>query len=288
MVASALPLDTIGLILIRDRRDMLVEPFYGEIISGMESVLASRKLRVLMHVVSSRDEELASYARWHSARAVAGVVLTDLGPADERPALLARYGIPAVILGDPEAAPGMAVVRTDDFAAMSDAVTQFAALGHRVIGRVSGPTRLLHTRARTEAFESVTAALGIVGILLEGDYSAVSGERATKELLGLPQRPTAIIYDNDVMAVAGLGCALQSQFDVPNELSVLAWDDSTLCQSTRPPLSAMSHDVYDIGVLAATGLLGVIDGHTPTRVTASQSAFVARSSTGRLAASVEA
>jgi DNA-binding LacI/PurR family transcriptional regulator len=276
------PADTVGLILLRGRRDMLVEPFYGEVISGMESVLAPRGLNVLMQVVASSEEELACYERWAEQSAVAGVVLTDLGPGDQRPRLLAKYGFAGVILGDPEDSSGMAVVRTDDFGAMSDAVSQLADLGHRVIGRVSGPTRHSHTRARTEAFNSVVAARGISGILLEGDYTATSGAEATRQLLSLPGPPSAIIYDNDIMAVEGLSTAQSSGVAVPEQLSILAWDDSTLCRIAQPPLSAMSHDVYEMGVLAAQGLLGVIDGHAPTIVTASQPTFVARSSTARL------
>lgn len=273
--------DTIGMVLLRDRRDMLIEPFYGEVISGMESVLSQRGFTLLMQVVSNREAELASYERWSRGRSVGGVVLTDLGPDDSRPALVAGLGLPGVILGDPDDGAGMAIVRIDDFRAMSDAVNQLAQLGHRVIGRVSGPSRMLHTREREHAFESTAAMLGIVGMTLEGDYSAASGDHATRQLLALPTRPSAIIYENDVMAVAGLEVALDTGLDVPADLSILAWDDSTLCRLSDLPLSAMSHDVYDMGVLAARALLGVIDGEPPVAVTASQPTFVARSSTGR-------
>ncbi|HEY1532170.1 MAG TPA: substrate-binding domain-containing protein [Galbitalea sp.] len=281
MPADAAPADTVGLVLLRGRRDMLVEPFYGEVISGMESVLAPRGLNVLMQVVSSRAEELDCYERWAAQGSVAGVVLTDLGPDDQRPRLVADYGFPGVILGDPIDSAGMSVVRTDDFTAMSDAVSQLADLGHRVIGRVSGPSRLSHTRARTDAFTAVTAARGIIGILLEGDYTAASGAEATRQLLSWDEPPSAIVYDNDIMAVEGLSVALGEGVLVPAQLSILAWDDSTLCRIAQPPLSAMSHDVYDMGVLAARGLLRVMDGSPPTTVTASQPTFVARSSTGR-------
>jgi DNA-binding LacI/PurR family transcriptional regulator len=277
-VATASP--AIGMVLRRPRRDMLDEPFYDEIISGMERVLSRRGLHVLMQVVSSREEELACYARWYRERSVAGVTLTDLWPGDIRPALLAEYGIPTVIMGDPEKVTGMAVVRSDDFEAMSNAVNQLVELGHRTIGRVSGPNELLHTRARTEAFNRVTELQGVTGIRFEGDYSATSGAEGTRTLLASPERPSAIIYDNDVMAVAGLNVALEAGVDVPDQLSILAWDDSTLCRLASQPLSAMSHDVHEVGVLAAQGLLGLIDGEKPTDVTAPLPIFVHRASTG--------
>jgi DNA-binding LacI/PurR family transcriptional regulator len=207
-------------------------------------------------------------------------LLTDLGPRDLRPAILAGYGFPTVILGDPEEATGMAVVRSDDFGAMSDAVNQLAELGHRSIGRVSGPNELLHTRARSEAFTTATELLGISGIHLEGDYSATSGAECTRVLLSALERPSAIIYDNDVMAVAGLDIALEGGVDVPSQLSILAWDDSTLCRLAPRPLSAMSHDVHEVGVLAARALLGLIDGEQPMDVTAPLPIFVPRATTG--------
>jgi DNA-binding LacI/PurR family transcriptional regulator len=280
MTPAAAASPAIGLVLRRPRRDMLDEPFYDEIVAGMERVLSRRGLHVLMQVVASREEELACYARWHRGHSVAGVMLTDLWPDDIRPALLAEYGIPSVILGDPEKVTGMAVVRSDDFGAMSDAVNQLAELGHRTIGRISGPGELLHTRARTEAFNRVTGSLGITGIHIEGDYSATSGAECTRTLLASRDRPSAIIYDNDVMAVAGLNVALEAGLDVPEQLSILAWDDSTLCRLARRPLSAMSHDVHEVGVLAAQGLLALIDGEQVTDVTASQPIFVPRASTG--------
>ncbi|WP_046918008.1 substrate-binding domain-containing protein, partial [Streptomyces stelliscabiei] len=73
-------------------------------------------------------------------------------------------------------------------------------------------------------------------------------------------RPTAIVYDNDIMAVAGLSVAAEMGVRVPADLSLLAWDDSQLCRLTRPTLSAMSHDVHGFGADVARTLFGVIDG----------------------------
>lgn len=70
------------------------------------------------------------------------------------------------------------------------------------------------------------------------------GARATRSLLtaGGPDRPTAIVYDNDIMAVAGLSVAAEMGLSVPGDVSLLARDDSQLCRLTHPTLSAMSHE----------------------------------------------
>src|SRR5690606_14605312 len=83
---------------------------------------------------------------------------------------------------------------------------------------------------------------------------------ATRELLTSPTRPTALIYDNDVMAIAGLAVAQEMGLAVPGDLSIVAWDDSPLCQLVHPPLTALSRDIPAYGAHAARRLLDVIAG----------------------------
>ncbi|BFO16461.1 hypothetical protein SHKM778_28490 [Streptomyces sp. KM77-8] len=68
------------------------------------------------------------------------------------------------------------------------------------------------------------------------------------------------MYDNDIMAVAGLSVAAEMGLRVPDDVSLLAWDDSQLCRLTHPTLSAMSHDVHGFGAEVARTLFGVIAG----------------------------
>ncbi|MFJ1584163.1 substrate-binding domain-containing protein [Streptomyces sp. NPDC088197] len=77
------------------------------------------------------------------------------------------------------------------------------------------------------------------------------------------RRPTAILYDHDLMAVAGLSVAAEMGLAVPRDVSLLAWDDSQLCQLTPLKLSAMSHDVFGFGAEVARRLLTVLKGGTP-------------------------
>jgi DNA-binding LacI/PurR family transcriptional regulator len=109
---------------------------------------------------------------------------------------------------------------------------------------------------RTEAFEQVTALLGVEGRTLEADYSGERGAAATQQLLagGAAARPTAIIYDNDVMALSGLTAAQGLGLRVPAEVSIVAWDDSALCELVSPSLTALSRDIALYGAHAARRL----------------------------------
>jgi DNA-binding LacI/PurR family transcriptional regulator len=270
---------TVGIVLRRSPRQLAAEPYYGELIGGLEEVLAARGRQLLMQVVDGMPRELDSYRRWAANGAIGAVVLVDLVPEDPRPGLIVSLGLPGIILGEPEAATGLPVVRNDGYAPMRDAVERLAELGHTRIGRVTGPTAFMHTQERTRGYLDAGAALGIATQLEVGDYSGESGADATRRLLATPAPPSAIIYDNDVMAISGLEAATGLGVSVPGELSIIAWDDSQFCRLTTPPVSAMSHDVHARGVLAAHTLLAVLDGGTPGDVVAEAPVFVARGST---------
>ncbi|HEY2675123.1 MAG TPA: substrate-binding domain-containing protein [Rugosimonospora sp.] len=284
MAANSMAPTAVGLVLRRSARQLATEPFYVELIAGMEHVLLRRGLHVLMQVVDGfgvrgMDAEIASYQRWFDGDAVRGVVLVDLVPDDPRPEILHRLGLPAIIVGEPGPDAPLPSVRTDGYSAIREAVSRLAALGHRRIARVTGLTGLVHTRERTRAFYDAASALGLSPLHAEGDYSAESGASATQQLLAQAGAPTAIIYDNDVMALAGLDVARSRGIHVPDALSILAWDDSHLCRLATPPLSAMSHDVNTQGMLAARLLLEVLDGNQPADAVTPKPVFLQRGTT---------
>lgn len=100
-------------------------------------------------------------------------------------------------------------------------------------------------------------------------------------LAGHPVRPTAIVYDNDVMALSGMETIRKHGLSVPGDLSVVAWDDSAQCQLALPALSAMSHDVGRIGEIAAGAVLDAMREHSVHEVyEAPQAHIVERDSTG--------
>ncbi|GAA5023825.1 LacI family DNA-binding transcriptional regulator [Kitasatospora paranensis] len=264
----------VGLVIARPARQLGLEPFYMEFISGIESVLADRSASLLLRLVRDRDQETAVHRTWWKARRVAGSVLVDLTENDPRIPALARLGLPTVVAGHPGlAGSGTHAVWTDDDAAIEEVVRYLALLGHRRIARVGGDPTLGHTAIRTRALARITAELGLEAARsLPTDFSGQAGARATRVLLASARRPTAIIYDNDIMAVAAVAVAAEFGLDVPRDLSIVAWDDSQLCRLTHPTLTAMSHDVHGFGAQVTRSLFDLIDrrpapsGPAPTPV----------------------
>ena len=255
----------VGLTLHRPARTLGVEPFYMELISGLEAELSQQSYALLLQMVADDGQEIAVHRRWWSERSVDGVLVCDVRDGDERIGALSALGLPAVVIGPPSASGTLASIWSDDGVSLVEAVEYLAALGHRRIGRIGGLPDLAHTTIRTAAFASVCDRLGLdAAVTVSTDYTGEDGARATRRLLASPERPTALIYDNDIMAVAGLAVAAEMGLAVPADLSIVAWDDSPICRLVHPPLTALSRDISAYGTHAARLLLAAIDGREVT------------------------
>ncbi|OEV04115.1 LacI family DNA-binding transcriptional regulator [Streptomyces oceani] len=281
---------TIGLVLARPASTLGVESFFLQLVSGVQEVLAARRLGLLFQVVPDLEAECEIYRRWWAERRVDGLLVVDPRTDDPRPALLTELGLPAVVIGAMNTHPGgeenttseshLANLWADDAGAMASVVDHLHDLGHRRIVHVAGLPELVHTQRRVNSLRAEAERRGLPEVRsVSTDYSDSEGAAATRRLLTGEHPPTAIVYDNDVLAVAGLAVATERGYRVPDDLSVIAWDDSVLCRSTHPPLTALSRDTTAFGQHAAEQLLAMLDGEAGTRVQDTLPHLLARGST---------
>lgn len=268
----------VGLALVRDAEVIGAEPFFHEFIAGMERTLVPHGIPVLLQVVATLDEAAERIRAWVESGQVQGALLIDLLPGDKRVTLVSELELPTVVIGDPATANGLTAVWTQDELAMRDVVTRLDGGGHRRVGHVAGPAQMAHTIIRRQTFLDVASELGLLATTFEGDYSEAAGAAVITALLALTDRPTALIFDNDLMALGALNEAARAGLAVPDELSLVAWDDSALCQLAVPALSAVSHDVQALGELVGDTVLGVLAGDAPRVVTAAPAVLVIRES----------
>ena len=270
----------VGLTICRPARILSIEPWFMGLISGFEAELSARGFALTLQVVATPEDEIEVYRRWWGERRVDGVFVTDLRKDDIRIPVLQELQLPAVVIGGPGGTGSIAQLWSDDAGAVTEAVRYLVALGHRRIARVGGLPDLMHTQTRTKAFEEVCRSLNLgEAVTAPSDYTGEEGGRATRRLLIGTERPTAIIYDNDVMAVAGLAVAQEMGLNVPADLSIVAWDDSPLCSLVHPPLTALSRDISEYGAHAARQLLAAVDGERVGNVEAGTAHLTPRGST---------
>ena len=272
---------SVGLVMARSPETLRADPFFPSFIAGVESVLAEHDYALLLQVVGEPAAEESSYRRLAETGRVDGVFVTDLYVDDPRPVLLAEIGLPAVIIGPALDRGFWPAVGVDDAPGIAAVVQHLVDQGHTRVAHVSGPLGMVHGSSRRAAWAAALEAAGLPeGPCLEADFSAEAGARATRELLELAEPPTAIVYANDLMAMAGLSVATSLGIDVPGDLSLTGYEDTELSGHLQPPLTTVSTDVIGWGRAAATRLLELVDDRPPTDVDLEPPRLVVRSSTG--------
>ena len=267
--------------MARPPETLRADPFFPSFIAGLESVLAESGYALLLQVVAAHDREHQSYRRFADEGRVDGVFVTDLYVDDPRPALLAEVGLPAVVVGPALGEPFWPAVGVDDGPGMAAAVRRLVTQGHQRIGHVAGPQHLVHGRSRRDAWSTALRDAGLPpGPWVEADFSAEGGAAATSQLLDRDPRPTAIVYANDLMAMAGMSAALHRGIDVPGQLSIAGFDDTELAAHVVPSLTTVNIDVVAWGRAAATRLLELIDGRPPSAASLHPARLIERDSTG--------
>jgi DNA-binding LacI/PurR family transcriptional regulator len=273
--------DTVGLILSRATHTLAREPFFMEFVAGVESALGRESIGLMLQVVPDIDTEIDSYRKWARSRKVDGVILTDMRVDDPRPWVLESLELPGVIASSvPLASELLSCTWIDESGAMATAIGHLLELGHTRIARVAGRPDFTRTVLRNERMREQMSNLGLPDpTIITTDCSGGEGAVATRMLLRLPEPPTAVIFDNDLMAVAGIEVATEMGIAVPERLSVLAWDDTILCQLARPTITTLDRHLEDFGRRVGEHLLRRISGGAPEIIEEPPALLLARDST---------
>lgn len=269
-----------GLVIGRSPDVIAADPFFPTFIAGVEDEFSVSGQVLVLAAATPGRQEAETYRGLVADRRVDGVILSDLRADDPRIDLVASLGTAAVTLGVPDVASPFTSVSVDDGAGIRLAVDHLADLGHHDIAHVAGPTDMLHGRHRTAAFTHAAAARGIRARVVHTDFSAADGARATNGLLDAADPPTAIVYSNDNMAIAGLGVAQRRGLDVPGDLSITGFDDVELGRHLYPALTSVSTDARGWGAAAARALLAAIGGTEPQQLMLPDPGLIVRASTG--------
>ncbi|GAA3937529.1 LacI family DNA-binding transcriptional regulator [Microbacterium soli] len=249
----------VGFAVNRPARTLGTEAFFTDLIAGVQSALAARRIGLQLGVVPTLDEEIATYRRWRSANQVDGVFVLDPLEDDPRARVLESLALPSVMLGGTPSGPGEpATIWLDDARAAHTVFDYLAELGHRRIAYLSGPAEYQHVRLRSEVLSGLTGH-GVSGETIITDYSPREVTVVMRSLLDRSERPTAVVFDNDVMAIAGLRVTQETGVAVPTEMSLASFDDSVVTGLVHPALTCLTRDTFEFGEQAAEFLLDQIE-----------------------------
>jgi DNA-binding LacI/PurR family transcriptional regulator len=277
----------VGLVVRRSPDLLSADPHFTQLITGVEAELSPVGHGLLLHLVGDDPSaEEAAYRRLTEERRVDGFLLTESRVDDTRFALLRDLGAHAVLVGTPWRDDPIPAVRADDpGGGVRAAVGHLLDHGHRRIAYVSGPEDRVHTHHRRQAFEDALATRGLTPArTLVSDFTAAGAADAMRTLLAT-DRPTAVLFANDSMAVAAMSAARRLGVDVPGELSVVGHDDLPLAELVYPTLTTVRQDLVNLGRAAARLLLTALGEVEDAPVPVRPPELVVRESTGAPASS---
>ena len=249
---------TLGLILPDTQN-----PYFSEVSRGIEWIAFENRYTVILcHSGYSLKREL-QYIDTLRRQRVAGVIWIPATANLEPYHRLVKFGVPTVLLD--RSIPGSSVpaVVADNFRGGYLATQHLIQLGHRRIGSISRPVDLSHSQGRIHGY---LAALGDNGIPIDerliapGGYLLEDGRKAFKQLMGLEDPPTAIFAYNDIMAIGALRAAHQVGLHVPDDFSIVGFDNIPEADFTCPALTTISQPKFDMGRTGTELLLKMISG----------------------------
>ena len=248
----------------------ITNPFFPELLHGFEEKAVEVGYETLIGSTMHDPAQMETCIQRMLQRKVDGVAVMTFGIEWPLLSRFAEAGIPLVFVDKAPKGAKSSVIPIDYQRGIGQAIEHLAELGHRDIAFISGPRSLYSARAREAAFRDALKGAGLQlhrGYVREGDHTAEGGMAAMEGLLGLARRPTAIVCSNDMTAIGVMHAAYREGLRIPEQLSVIGFDDINLARYTLPPLTSIVMSRRDLASAAVLSLKAHQDSEEAPRET---------------------
>lgn len=245
----------------------ITNPFFPELIQGFEEVAIEHGYEVLISSTNYDPKRMAQSIRRMIERKVEGVAIMTFGIEEPLLDQLAQRNIPLVFIDVGPDRPGVSVLKVDYHHGIRQGVQHLAALGHRKIAFIAGPARLHSAKSRLAAFHKSLKECGIAPNpewVREGDHTLEGGTRAMEQLLRSKDLPTAVMCSNDMTAIGVLHQLYRAKMNVPDEFSVIGFDNIHIAEVTIPPLTTVRMSRFDLARAAVAALRAAVEDAEPS------------------------
>jgi LacI family transcriptional regulator len=264
----------------------IINPFFPEIVHIFEDIAVQHNYEILMTSTVHDPERMRNAVRRLLEHRVEGVAVMTFGMEESLLDDLRLRNVPLVFVDVGPPRPRVSNIRIDYLHGIRQAVQHLAALRHERIAFITGPLTLKSAMARKDAFVKSMEELGMTAdpqLIVEGNHMLEGGEEAFGKLQALRERPTAVLCSNDMTAIGVMRKSYSEKIAVPNDLSVVGFDNIRFSEYILPPLSTIEMSQAQLGRLAFQALLNDVQRETPNPQGTEyllQTTFVLRESTG--------
>jgi len=242
----------------------ICDPYFAEIIRGIEDAAVENDYLVLLGDSGQQKKRESSFVNLVFTKQADGMLLlgTDHPFDVSKPE---QKNLPPMVMAC-EFAPELELptVHIDNLTSAFEAVNYLAQLGHKRIAQISGPTTATLCKFRQQGYQQALRRAGVSmnpAYSTVGDFTFEAGAHAVRQLLALPEQPTAIFCHNDAMAIGAIQEAKKLGLRVPQDLSIVGFDDIQFAQYCDPPLTTISQPRYEIGRQAMLMMLDLLKGN---------------------------
>jgi LacI family transcriptional regulator len=244
----------------------ITNPFFPEIVQTFETLAVEQHYEILLTSTIHDPKRMELAVRRMIEGRVDGVAILTFGMEEDLLEHLRFRNLPLVFVDIGPKAPRVSNIRVDYADGIRQAVQHLAALRHERIGFIAGPLRLRSAMARKDAFQASMKEIGLPvkpDFLVEGDHRLEGGKRALKKLAELRERPTAVLCSNDMTAIGVMREAFELNIKVPQDLSVIGFDDIRMAEFLTPPLTTVQMSQSELARFAFEALLKEVKRETP-------------------------
>jgi LacI family transcriptional regulator len=243
---------------------MVQADYFSSILAGASEALYEQEMRaVLCTTLHEHEREVSLIERLIDGATDGAIILLPEESREELRALQA-HGYPFVVVDPREPLDeGIPAVSAAHWAGAKAAVDHLLELGHRRIALITGPRGWASAEERLSGYQTALAAAGVLTspeLVADGDFKISGGRAAATALLDLPEPPTAIFASNDNMAIGAIQVARELGLRVPEDLSIVGFDDSESAAIVTPALTTVRQPLAELGRIAVSLLSRLIEG----------------------------
>lgn len=237
----------------------ITNPFFPEIVQTFENLAVENNYEILLTSTVHDPKRMESSVRRMIERRVDGVAILTFGMEDSLIEHLRDRKVPLVFVDVGPDVPGVANIRINYLSGIRQAVQHLAALRHTHIAFIAGPQNLRSAVARRDAFKTSMMEIGLSpDLIVVGNHQMEGGMKAFHELHALSNPPTAVLCSNDMTAIGVMREAYEQKVRVPDDLSVVGFDDIHLTEFTIPPLTTVQMSQHELAKIAFQALMNEV------------------------------
>ncbi|MDI6601731.1 MAG: LacI family DNA-binding transcriptional regulator [Thermoanaerobacteraceae bacterium] len=276
--------NTIGLIISEMIKPGVYHPYVLEQLSGVKASLRKAGYDIILFTVDPGMQEVTPFEKLRDDRKVDGMIAFGLRMSDPYIDEIRHCSIPTVLIDIPIVTDYVGYISSDNVEASFEAIEYLLNLGHRNVGFINGHKDAAVSFERLDGYKRALIDSGIGyrdGYVIYDDFTQEGGYNCFKQLLQENPEITAVFVASDLMAIGAMKAAIDMGLRVPEDVSIIGFDDIELATMVQPQLTTVRQEKFKLGYMAGEHLLHILKGGKPDHVVVPHKLIIRGSTSAR-------